>query len=156
MTHLFRFGFCVAVLLCVLCDSVVNNLFAGGWVHWRGAKQHGASYDTNLPEKCSLDPSKPNSILIWTAPYGCRSTPVIMNGRVYILDDAGQGVLESERLVCLDADSGKLIKEDKFNVFHTDIVSDRVGWTSPVGDPETGHVYIHGTQGFLRCYDKDL
>src|SRR5207244_4191102 len=43
-----------------------------------------------------------------------------------------------------------------FNVFHTAIVSIRVGWTSPAGDPETGNVYVHGTQGDLRCYDKDL
>ena len=94
--------------------------------------------------------------MLWVKPgYGCRSTPIVMNGRVYFIGRAGSGVEEGERLVCLNADSGEVIWEDFMNVFHSDIVSNRLGWTSPVGDPETGHVYIHGTQGFFRCYDKD-
>src|SRR5690606_14510084 len=28
-------------------------------------------------------------------------------------------------------------------------------WCSMCGDPETGYVYAHGTQGFLFCFDKD-
>ena len=142
-------------LICVhLCSSVANVL-AGDWVHWRGATQNGVSYDTGLPESFSLKEDDPKSNLIWTQPYGCRSTPLVMNGRVYILNGVGAGVLEGERTMCFDADTGKVLWEDRFNLFHTDIVSDRVGWTSPAGDPETGNVYIHGTQGFLRCYDKD-
>jgi outer membrane protein assembly factor BamB len=129
---------------------------AGDWTHWRGPTQDGVSYDKNLPDKFSLDPGNPNSNLIWTAPYGCRSTPVVMNGRVYIFNSGGSGLSECERVVCLDAQSGSVIKEDRFNIFHTDVVSNRLGWTSPVGDAETGYVYIHGTQGFMRCYDKDL
>ena len=31
----------------------------------------------------------------------------------------------------------------------------RLGWTQMVGDPETGNVYAHGTQGLLFCFDKD-
>ena len=32
---------------------------------------------------------------------------------------------------------------------------DRLGWTNLAGDPETGNVYAHGTQGLLFCFDKD-
>src|SRR5262245_9510653 len=78
------------------------------WVHWRGPTQNGDSYDTGLPEKFSLDPKAPNSNCIWTQPYGCRSTPVVMNGRVYIINSAGEGVNEGERVMCFDADSGKV------------------------------------------------
>lgn len=145
----------MAAALVAAC-VVTAGSSGGDWTHWRGPTQNGVSYDKNLPEKFSLDPGDPNSNLIWSAPYGCRSTPVVMNGRVYIFDSGGSGIDECERMVCLDAQSGSLIKEDKFNIFHTDIVSNRLGWTSPVGDPETGYVYMHGTQGFLRCYDKDL
>src|SRR5205807_15080 len=31
----------------------------------------------------------------------------------------------------------------------------RLGWTHLCGDPETGNVYAHGTQGFLIGFDKD-
>jgi outer membrane protein assembly factor BamB len=57
--------------------------------------------------------------------------------------------------MCFDADSGKVLWEHKFNVFFTDIVSDRLGWTHLCGDPETGNVYAHGVQGLLFCFDKD-
>lgn len=140
--------------LCALA-VVCGDVCAGDWVHWRGPTQNGASYDTGLPEKFSTRPGARDSNLIWTQPYGCRSTPIIMNGRVYIVNGAGEGIYEGERVMCFDADSGKVLWEDKFNLFNTDIVANRVGWNSPVGDPETGHIFIHGSQGFLRCYDKD-
>ena len=78
-----------------------------------------------------------------------------MNNRVYIINRAGEGLNEQERVMCFDADSGKVIWEHKFNVFLTDIVSVRLGWTNLAADPETGNIYAHGTQGMLFCFDKD-
>jgi outer membrane protein assembly factor BamB len=78
-----------------------------------------------------------------------------MNGRVYIIDDAGEGINEQERVVCFDVDTGKPIWEHRFNIFLTDIVSARVGWTNLAGDPETGNVYAHGVQGLFFCFNKD-
>src|SRR5262245_31159240 len=130
-------------------------LVAADWWHWRGPSQTGASPEKNLPAKWS--PKGEN--LIWKAPYGCRSTPLVMNGRVYLINstiDNGDARTIQERVMCLDADSGKLIKEHRFNVFHSDIVTVRLGWTDLAADPKTGNIYAHGTQGFLNCYDKDL
>lgn len=138
-----------------LCVFVAQSSRAGDWLHWRGPQQNGVSFDKNLPEKFSVKENDANSNLIWTKPYGCRSTPVVLNGRVFILNNAGEGISEGERFMCFDAATGKVLWEDKFNVFHSDIVSNRIGWSSPAGDPETGNVYIHGTQGFLRCYNAD-
>src|SRR5260221_10550046 len=45
--------------------------------------------------------------------------------------------------------------EHKFNVFHTDIVSSRVGWANLAGDAETGNVYAHGVQGLFFCFSSD-
>ena len=53
--------------------------------------------------------------------------------------------------MCLDANTGKVLWEHKFNVWFTDIVKVRLGWTCLVGDPETGNVYAHGTQGLLSA-----
>lgn len=142
---------CLLCALCVLCGESLAD-----WAFWRGPEQNGVSRETGLPERFSLDPNDPESNLIWKAPYGCRSTPVVMNGRVYFIGVVGERPVETqERVVCLDADTGKKIWEHRFNVFHTDIVTSRVGWTNPVGDPATGNVYVHGVQGLFFCFDKD-
>jgi outer membrane protein assembly factor BamB len=124
------------------------------WIHWRGPTQNGVAADKNLPSKWS--PAKPGANnLIWKAPFGCRSTPLVMNGRVYIINDADEGINEQERVMCFDAETGKVRWEYRFNVFFTDIVSSRVGWASLAGDPETGNVYAQGVQGLFFCFDKD-
>jgi len=134
---------------------VVNPAAAGDWAFWRGPEQNGVSREKDLPASFSMDPKDPKSNLVWKAPFGCRSTPIVMNGRVYFNNRAGEGIREQERVMCLDADTGKVVWEHRFNVFHTDIVSVRLGWTNLVGDPATGNIYAHGTQGFLTCFDKD-
>jgi outer membrane protein assembly factor BamB len=128
---------------------------ADDWTFWRGPEQNGVSREKVLPASFSTDPKDPKSNLLWKAPFGCRSTPIVMNGRVYINNRAGEGIREQERVMCLDANSGNVLWEHRFNVFHSDIVSIRLGWTNLVGDPATGNLYSHGTQGFLTCFDKD-
>lgn len=136
----------------VVLGLAVVPLLGADWWHWRGPWQNGVSPEKNLPKEWS--PEGKN--LIWKAPYGSRSTPLVMNGRVYLINSCGDNETIQERVMCLDADTGKVIKEHKFNVFHSDIVTVRLGWTDLAGDPKTGNIYAHGTQGFLNCYDKDL
>ncbi len=127
---------------------------AGDWSHWRGPSQNGVSPEKELPEKFSLTRAGENN-LVWKADFGCRSTPLVLGGRVYVNNHTGKGALEQERVMCLDADTGRKLWEHTFNVFHTDIVSARVGWTNLAADPATGNVYCHGTQGLLTAFDKD-
>jgi outer membrane protein assembly factor BamB len=140
-------------VLCLLVTATSGK--AADWTHWRGPEQTGVARDTNLPDHWSPDPNAANNNLIWKQSYGGRSTPLVMKGHVYIINNAGQGLCEQERVMCFDADSGKLLWEHKFNVWHTDIVSVRLGWTNLAGDPETGNVYAHGTQGLLFCFDEN-
>jgi outer membrane protein assembly factor BamB len=139
----------------VLFFLTPTTLAAADWYSYRGPEQDGVSHEKDLPAKFSLDPKEPDSNLIWKADFRCRSTPIVMNGRVYINNSAGSGVMEQERVMCLDANSGKKIWEHRFGVWHTDIVSVRLGWTHMVGDPKTGNVYWHGAQGLLIGFDKD-
>jgi outer membrane protein assembly factor BamB len=132
----------------------VDGLSGADWTNWRGPFQNGVSPDKGLPATWSDDPKSPENFL-WKAPYGCRSTPIVMNGRVFINNQVGSGVTEQERVMCFDAETGKVLWQHKSNVFHTDIVSIRLGWTNLVGDPATGNVYWHGTQGNFVCFDKD-
>ena len=128
---------------------------AENWLHWRGPHQNGYSDDKDLPAKWSPKPDGANSNLVWKQPFGGRSSPLIMNGRLYFMNNAGEGLTEQERVLCLDAETGKLIWEHRFNVFFTDIVSARLGWAAMAGDPETGKVYAHGVQGLFICFDRD-
>jgi outer membrane protein assembly factor BamB len=136
-----------------LCGSLLAPaaLGASDWPSWRGPEQNGVSRDTDLPERWSLDGEN----LIWKAPYAGRSAPVVLGGRVFITSLVGEGPAMQEALVALDAETGKVLWEHRFNVFLTDIPSSRVGWPNPAADPETGNVYVHGVQGLLKCLDRD-
>lgn len=141
---------CLFLFLLVITAGRAEN-----WSNWRGPEQNGVSRDKGLPEKFSPKPKAKDSNVIWTAPYGGRTTPIVQNGHVYLINSAGKGITEQERVMCFDEETGKLLWEHKFNVFLTDIVSSRLGWTVLAGDPETGNVYAHGTQGLFFCFDKD-
>jgi outer membrane protein assembly factor BamB len=126
---------------------------AGDWSNWRGPEQNGVSRERDLPSTFSAKAK--DSHVLWRTPSGGISTPIVQNGQVYIINKAGKDVTQQERVQCFDADTGELKWEHKFNVFFTDIVADRLGWTHMCGDPETGNVYAHGTQGFLLCFSKE-
>jgi outer membrane protein assembly factor BamB len=128
---------------------------AGDWSNWRGPDQTGASREHGLPAKFSANPKVKDSNVLWRVPYGGISDPIVQDGRVYVINKVGENITQQERVMCFDADTGEVKWEHKFNVFLTDIVRDRLGWGHLIGDPETGNVYVHGTQGFLICFDKD-
>ncbi len=131
----------------------VQMFAAADWSSWRGPKQTGEAPGADLPDTFAVGTKSKN--VVWKAPHGGITTPVVQNGRVYIINKVGENESQQERVMCFDAKNGKALWEHKFNVFLTDIVADRLGWTQMVGDPETGNVYAHGTQGFLFCFDKD-
>ena len=79
--------------------------------------------EKNLPDKWSLD----GQGLAWKAPYGGRSTPVVLGDHLYLENTAGARETEQERLMCFNADTGKLLWEYKFNVFQSDVPAHRVG-----------------------------
>jgi outer membrane protein assembly factor BamB len=128
------------------------SLFAfSDWAEWRGPARDGISAEKNLPVKWS--PLGDN--LAWKAPYGGRSAPIVMGDRVYLQNTAGKGESLQERLMCFNADTGKLLWEHRFNIYLSDVPPHRVGWASPVGDPSTGNVYVFGVGGNLIGFNHD-
>ena len=115
------------------------------WPEWRGPNRDGRSVEKNLPEKWSLQGEN----LLWKAPYGARSTPVVFGGHVYLLNGAGKGETLQERLLCLDATTGKLLWEQRWNLYMSDVPPHRIAWASPAVDPATGNVYAFGGNGTL-------
>ena len=122
---------------------------AADWAEWRGPERDGRSPETGLPSSWSASGRN----LSWKAPYGGRSTPIVLGSRLYLQDAAGEGEKRQERVVCLSADTGKLLWEYRFNVYHSDVAPDRVGSASPSGDPATGDVYVLGAAGTLLALD---
>ncbi|HLE62858.1 MAG TPA: PQQ-binding-like beta-propeller repeat protein [Pyrinomonadaceae bacterium] len=124
---------------------LVAPVIANDWAEWRGPARDGVSPEKNLPERWSLAGEN----LAWKAPYGGRSAPIVMGDRVFIQNSVGKGEMLQERVVALNADTGKMIWEHRFNVFLSDVPPHRIGWPSPVGDPATGNVYAFGVGGTL-------
>ncbi len=109
----------------------------GDWPELRGPNRDGISRETGLVDKWALNGEN----FLWRVPYGGRSTPIVMGNRVYVQNPAGRGVNLQERVMALDADTGKMIWEYRFNIFQSDVPAHRVGWASPAADPETGNIY---------------
>ena len=123
----------------------------GDWPDQRGPNRDGISKETGLPEKWTLN----GDGMLWRAPYGGRSAPVILGNHLYVQNPVGRGAEEQERVMCLDPDTGKMLWEYKFNMFQSDAPAHRVGWASPAIDTETGNVYAIGSGGFVVALTKD-
>lgn len=124
------------------------------WTYWRGPLFNGTAEATNLVEDWDPD-GGPGSNLIWKRDdLGGRSTPVAMDGRLYTILRAEPGTpREGERVVCVDAATGELLWENRFNVWMSDVPDTRVGWSSVVADPETGNIYALGVCDLFLCID---
>lgn len=124
------------------------------WPAWRGPQQNGVSTETGLIDKWNPRGGQGSNVL-WKRPdLGTISTPIVMGDRLYVLCRSEPGTRrEGERVVCVDAATGKDIWEHRFNVYLSDVPDTRVAWSSLVGDPATGRVYAQGVCGYLACLD---
>jgi outer membrane protein assembly factor BamB len=141
------FGF--ALLLLGVASATAQGR---DWIHWRGPEQNGVSRETGLPD--SFDPAKKEKgNVLWQQPFGGRSAPLVLDGKLYLIQGTGVGVNEGEQVVCLDEKTGKLQWTYRVNVFHTDIVSSRLGWTTLTADPASKTVFAHTTAGLVLALD---
>lgn len=120
-----------------------------GWLNWRGPGQNGDSSETGLPDK--IDASNP----LWSVDFPGASTAVVSGGHVYIMGYLGEGPDLKEGIGCFDADTGKQIWFHGYNDYLSDIIYHRYATSSPGIDPETGNVYMQGTQGIIAGFTPD-
>jgi len=143
---------CCSILTVALLAAGLHSALAEavrGWLDWRGPEQNGMSHETGLPDK--VDPQHP----LWRVDFPGASTPVIANGKLYIVGYLGEGPDLQEGVACFDAETGKRVWQQLFNDFISDIIYLRYASSSPVIDPETGNVYMQGTQGILAGFTPD-
>jgi outer membrane protein assembly factor BamB len=142
----------LSLALMVFLSAPPDRVRSGSdWPDWRGLARDGVSQEKGLPERWS--PNGEN--LVWKAPYGGRSAPIVMSGRVFVFNTAGEGETMQERLMCLNADTGKVLWEHRLNVYESDVPPRRIAWSSPAGDPSTGNVYVLGACNELTAFSND-
>ena len=140
---------CLAAALGFSLSLAPASAAVKGWLAWRGPNQNGTSPEKSLPT--SIDPKKP----LWTADFPGQSAPVIADGKLYIMGYLGEGAELQEGVRCYDAESGKLLWEKRYTDFLSDTIYLRYATSSPAVDPETGNVYMLGTQGMLKAFTAD-
>ena len=123
----------------------------GDWPEARGPNRDGISLETGLPDTWALN----GPTLLWRAPYGGRSAPIVMGNRVYVQNPSGRGAALQERVMALDADTGKVVWEYKFNIFQSDVPAPSRGLGLAAADPETGNVYALGVGATLVALSRD-
>ena len=144
------------VLLSFITTGLLAGLtLAGDWIHWRGPEQTGQAKEPSLPDTFDLsEPGKGN--LIWKKDVGGRSSPLLMGDRLFTINAYDPGLpTEGERVTCFDANTGEVKWHYNVNVYHAEVVTSRLGWTTLTADVEAGRVFAHTTAGALLCLDKD-
>src|SRR5262245_13720633 len=135
----------------ILASLAASSALAGDWPESREPWRDGTSKETGLPTKWT--PAGEN--LVWKQPYGGRSAPIIMGGRVFVFNSAGEGETMQERVMALDANTGKCLWEHRMNVYESDVPPRRIAWSSPAGDPATGNIYVFGACNELTALSNE-
>jgi len=153
----------ISVRASALCLMMVALFFAlsataqaADWPSWRGPNFDGTAKATNLPDDWNPRGGADSNILWQRDDLGGPCTPIVMDGRLYTIQRAEPGTSrEGERIVCVDAKTGESLWEHRYNVWLSDVPAERVGWASPVGDPETGFIYALGSCDIFHCLDGE-
>ena len=124
------------------------------WPYWRGPNFDGTAQASGLPDDWDPKGGEGSNVLWKRDDIGGPCTPIVMDGRLYTIQRAEpDSPTEGERIVCLDAKTGETLWENRFNVWLSDVPAERVGWSSVVGDPETGNIYALGSCDIFQCID---
>ena len=76
------------LLLALVLSGWAAAAPAADWPSWRGPGQNGVSLERDLPDTFSLKGQN----LVWQAPLGGITTPIALNGRVFVITrTAGEG-----------------------------------------------------------------
>jgi outer membrane protein assembly factor BamB len=146
LKHL-RIASVLALLIPFSCVFWPNSGRAEDWPQWGGPYGDCSWRETGIVDKlpAGLLPRK------WSTPIGeGYSGPAVAEGRVYITDRQRQA--ETERVVCLDAETGRELWKHEYKVTYTIQYPAGPRATPVVND---GRVYTIGAQGNMYCFDAD-
>lgn len=135
----------VLALLCIIPCFAASAL-AGDWPQWRGPMRNSVWSVDDLPDKL---PAKLTPC--WRAPLGGGYGGIaVSEGRAYV-QDRQKMPREVERVVCLDADSGKPLWTYEYPVAYGKLDYGNGPRATPT--VHAGKVYANGALGHLHCLD---
>jgi outer membrane protein assembly factor BamB len=143
-------------------QTLVSSLFfllmeqgamATDWPQFRGPNRDGCWNETNG----ILETFPRGGLKIrWRHPVGGGfSSPVVAQGRVYVLDVALTKPTSRERLHCYDEKTGKVLWEYGYQEHYGEWTFDPERGAGPTATPivENGRIYAVGANGFVHCLD---
>jgi outer membrane protein assembly factor BamB len=140
--------------------SAAGVAFGDDWPQWLGERRDGVWREKGILDKFPEGGPK----VLWRAPLEKGySGPAVAGGRVYVMDriratgkdgkplrPTRDGILGKERVLCLDAESGKVKWKHEYDRPYTISYGSGPRTTPTVKD---GRVYALGGMGDLHCLD---
>ena len=130
----------------LVCLTLVGTLYAIDWPQWRGPTR-----DNRWPEK-GLPAKLPAKLAArWKVPIGGGFGGIaVVSGRVYVMDRVKEP-REEERVVCLDATTGKSVWTHSYAIKYGKLDYGNGPRCTPT--IHAGKVYTFGAMGHLFCLD---
>jgi outer membrane protein assembly factor BamB len=134
-------------LLCCWCVVLAR---ADDWPQWRGPQRDGVWREDGIMEKFPTAGLK----ILWRAGAGGGwSSPVVADGRAFLIDSELIKPKARERVRCFDATTGKLLWTHAYEVDYPDwaFAPDQMGGPTSTSAVAEGAVYSLGANGALTC-----
>jgi len=129
-----------------------GHLFAADWPQWRGPNRDAAWTESGIVKKLPSTGLK----VLWRAPIAMGfSSPVIVDGKVYLSDAELEKPIIRERVHCLAADSGKVRWTYSFVTTAPDwfFTADQARGPGATPIVRKGKIYALDLFGNLVCLD---
>ena len=125
---------------------------ADDWPQWRGPNRDGVWRETGILESFPADGLK----VLWRAPVGPGfSSPVVAQGRVYLIHSELMRPNAKERVQCFDAANGKVLWTFSYDVSYPDWAFTPEPGMGPAATPIVwdNKLYTLGDKSDLICFD---
>ncbi len=123
---------------------------ADDWPQWRGPQRDNVWREQGIMETFPSDGLK----ILWRADAGGGwSSPVVADGRVFLIDSELKQPKARERVRCFEAASGELLWMYAYDVDYPDWAfgADQMGGPTPTSAVVDGKVYSLGANGAVTC-----
>jgi outer membrane protein assembly factor BamB len=140
---------CWKILAAAAMAAVASEARADDWPQWGGPQRDLVWRETGIVRKLPTDGLLPR---VWSASIGeGYAGPAVAGGKVYVADLVDRkGRKATERVLCLDAATGKLLWTHAYPVEYS-IMYPAGPRATPTVDGD--RVYTFGAVGDLRCLD---
>src|SRR5262245_51236048 len=136
---------CLLVSICLLFQTA----FSEDWPEWRGKGRRGVWTESGIVDKF---PERGLAVAWRTPIHAGFAGPAVASGRVFVTDfEKSAGTKGTERTLCLDEKSGKILWTQQWDADYAGISYDTGPRATPTVDER--RVYIVGGSGTLLCLE---